>query len=437
MFVELNELKCLIIHVGQGTTESMSAYKRIHSSVKVVYLVDDNVWGASTDSSRTEIRRFDPGYIFPFQANIKKILDQFGFEPFQTVYLTETAEEVAEVAGTRLGTILVGAEPEEENRPDLLAANADEVVTLLNDMVSARRVPGYFGELITTLTAQGKPLSTAGSLLLFQKPLREDLADNTAAVALGRYFPDGEARHDKHQLTQRLLRLKRSASNDITDSDPMVYALSAALSWVHDARRRPVDTVTRVPPRPGKRDPIGAMVERACLRLDQYCSGSKLRCSQCLALHAIRSVRDYAPQKFAGGLDQRRLNVAGAFESQDAGVLGHVVLIDDIITTGSTAAECASVLLSHGAAFVTVVALAKNQRIIESTDSQMLKCSEANCEGSLRLKFNRLTNSAFWGCSEWNPSDGCRGTLPWEVGLRQLNWMNTKDFLDDSPDVPF
>jgi predicted amidophosphoribosyltransferase len=57
----------------------------------------------------------------------------------------------------------------------------------------------------------------------------------------------------------------------------------------------------------------------------------------------------------------RIANVAGAFAVTDAArVRGRrVVLVDDVVTTGATAAACTRVLRRAGASAVTVVALAR------------------------------------------------------------------------------
>lgn len=56
----------------------------------------------------------------------------------------------------------------------------------------------------------------------------------------------------------------------------------------------------------------------------------------------------------------RRHNVRGAFAMRDGAVLpAHVVLLDDVMTTGATLAECARVLRRAGVARVDVWALAR------------------------------------------------------------------------------
>jgi ComF family protein len=105
-----------------------------------------------------------------------------------------------------------------------------------------------------------------------------------------------------------------------------------------------------------------------------------------LAVHAIEALRKTHPdwqltlasttlmrlratQSQAGLTSrQRRINVRGAFTVPDPGVvaLKHVLVIDDIFTTGSTARAAAKALMGAGAASVWVATLARAGRIHES-----------------------------------------------------------------------
>lgn len=74
--------------------------------------------------------------------------------------------------------------------------------------------------------------------------------------------------------------------------------------------------------------------------------------------HALRRTRRKKRQ--AGlSLDERMANVAGVFAADPAQVEGRrVLLVDDVITTGATAAACAQALLAAGAESVFAMALA-------------------------------------------------------------------------------
>lgn len=78
-----------------------------------------------------------------------------------------------------------------------------------------------------------------------------------------------------------------------------------------------------------------------------------------LAARGLRRVRRTAPQV---GLSrqQRAGNLGGAFAADSSIVAGqHLVLVDDVVTTGSTAIEAASTLRAAGAASVAVWAVAR------------------------------------------------------------------------------
>lgn len=88
---------------------------------------------------------------------------------------------------------------------------------------------------------------------------------------------------------------------------------------------------------------------------------AKLMGTDCRGL--LRKKRDIPAQSGTGGLDKRRANVSGVYEVTDSdAVCGkNVLLIDDIVTTGSTFSECARMLMLSGAKHVYCAAVARRR----------------------------------------------------------------------------
>ena len=80
-----------------------------------------------------------------------------------------------------------------------------------------------------------------------------------------------------------------------------------------------------------------------------------------VAVETLRKHVDVRAQSELGGREERSANISGAYVATDAELIEGkcVLLIDDIITTGSTLSECAMVLLDAGAGRVVCAALAR------------------------------------------------------------------------------
>jgi len=102
------------------------------------------------------------------------------------------------------------------------------------------------------------------------------------------------------------------------------------------------------------------------------------------------------------------------------------------MTSGSTLAECARTMLDAGASHVTVLPLAKNQRVI--WPAREVPCTDANCQGTFSLRINNGHYGAFWGCTRF---PDCREVLSWEEGHRRLTALNGSHEIGDARDVPF
>lgn len=77
-------------------------------------------------------------------------------------------------------------------------------------------------------------------------------------------------------------------------------------------------------------------------------------------MHLVQKIRHNRPQSGIVGNARRRANVLGVYRVENPEILQgkKILLLDDIITTGATAGECARVLLTAGAKEVHCGAMA-------------------------------------------------------------------------------
>ena len=105
-------------------------------------------------------------------------------------------------------------------------------------------------------------------------------------------------------------------------------------------------------------------------------------------LRCVREIQGYKQMRAI----RRSAAVRGAFESNCDWDGQRVLLLDDVLTTGATAKECARVLLANNASEVRIVALGRDQQSFAART-----CPKS--ERPMRIRTNRYTNEQFWGCS--------------------------------------
>ncbi len=82
-----------------------------------------------------------------------------------------------------------------------------------------------------------------------------------------------------------------------------------------------------------------------------------------VAVSTLEKVRHVAKQSTVGSPEKRRANISGAYRVSDTELIEgkRVLLIDDIITSGSTLGECARMLRQAGAAEVLCATVARSR----------------------------------------------------------------------------
>lgn len=83
---------------------------------------------------------------------------------------------------------------------------------------------------------------------------------------------------------------------------------------------------------------------------------------QDVAVSTLEKIHDVPAQSGMGSEEKRKANISGAYRCADEELVAgkRILLIDDIITTGSTLSECAKTLLISGAEEILCATLARS-----------------------------------------------------------------------------
>ncbi len=103
----------------------------------------------------------------------------------------------------------------------------------------------------------------------------------------------------------------------------------------------------------------------------------------------------------------RRLNVRGAFMVSDLSAVNgkHVLVIDDIFTTGATVRAAAQVLVRAGAASVWVATLARARRINDFKQGEFIRGDSFQDETDIQEQAGNLPVTSSRGASRFSSHD--------------------------------
>lgn len=436
MLCEVDRLACLIVRPPSEANPQDALWGQLCQRVPCTFLVpaaQHQAWQSSSVANRSQIISWQLDWLPEVLGNIKIAMEQSGATPHESVYVTWRNSDIAEAVNARVGTILVGSTLSmcwpDVCWPDIHVSNGTELLSVIESAL-AGELCGYVGEVYGDLIAQG--LVRGG--YVFVPDIRLHLSANfsvlIAVYATGRYFAKEDDRSKKHLLTQHILEGAKKGRPDRVLPLIFGYVVSEL------DKKLGFDLVVAVPPKPSKTTwGLGWVVEEGCRTADQRGWG-RGRLRQRYDQARLECVRDHPSQKDLTPA-QRRVNVQGAYRAMNVDGIRHALLVDDVLTTGATLIECASVLVSKGVEKITVLVLGYDQKHARSS-LHVLPCQAPGCSGTATVRFRKKDGRPFWGCTNYY-SDGCKGTYSWVEGVRALNQMNRVEEIERLvyADVPF
>jgi phosphoglycolate phosphatase-like HAD superfamily hydrolase len=297
----------------------------------------------------------------PDPTSLQQIASELGAEVTRSAYVGDEGTDVA--AATAAGAVSIGAcwsrlAPGGWRRwwPDIAIAQPERLLD-----IERLELLRPLGEVVL---AGGVPSWHWGTLMRLEQ----------AVLACGHYFtPEDVDRHPGHELSALVLEAKddEAAGRRVGD---ILSLLSEHPAW----RRQRPELIVSVPPRPGQQFDRFAVVRAALAAALRARDGMGV-------LSMVFDVPDYkqlAPHERRGANVRRFRSRPLKGES--------VLLIDDVITSGSQTNGCRDELIRAGAGQVTVLALAATQNRLPE------RCPY--CGASLRVYRRHRDSQPFIGC---------------------------------------
>lgn len=221
---------------------------------------------------------------------------------------------------------------------------------------------GYVGEVISH---NFEPLCHDGGVLSWEE------VDLGTCFALGRYFTTNDSRHSSSNFSKNILSLK----ND----DSTAELFGKMLQGFLENFVGPYFTMVPVPPKPGQRN-----------RFERVLDFVKIKHIS-IAPNGLRTVREIDGYKRLRPVE-RLETVKDVFKSNQKSWTGHhIILIDDVYTSGATIRECVRILRKSGALRVIPAVFGKDQPTLSRKE-----CPK--CGRLMHIRRRKSDEHPFWGC---------------------------------------
>ena len=285
--------------------------------------------------------------------------------------------------------------------PDLICNSVSELSLCIKNSVK-----GFLGE-VAVYPEPGKKVGTL---------IPVDFQSDNGKVSLymiGRYFGYSQYMSQLHPYSSAIYLNKKEGGKAFGVFNGIFQRLFT-IAVQNIQRNCNISGICAVPSRPGYTDRFSDILNEVASRTGVENYGPLLRCE-----------RDYPSQK---GLSapEREENIKGVFSFGKRVDGENVIIIDDVVTTGSTIKECINVLEDAGANKIYVVVLAVNQSGTEYWSSNKIQISCSKCGSKMRLFVNSRDRSFFYSCTE------CRSSsFGYSSGRAMIERLVNDEFCDE------
>lgn len=394
MFRCITELKGIAIDVD-SFDESLSIWNEITENYQCVFITsDENTKNALIlkygEKSVVFVNSFTK-YFLPNGKMHITIINMLGLETSEFAYLSTSYNFMSNALAFLSSTIWVTQNITYKD----LSISPDLICTSFNDLFNylSSRTYGFYGEASIDPEHYGRGIIIPIKLETETSPL--------TLIVLGRYFSSSHYMSNLHPYSSAIFLNKYEGKKSygvFTKRFSTIYstAIKNMLSSIK------IDAVLNVPCRIGKPNRFKAIVEKIAMDNQLIDLSDQFVCTA-----------DYPNQKNLT-TQARQINVKGNFEFTGDLKGMDIVLIDDVITTGSTIKECVETLLNKGANKVYVVVLAVNQFKGSYWKSSNPEVNCPRCDDKMHLLVNSNTGEFFYSCYN------CSSTLSYHEGKKLL-----------------
>lgn len=405
MFRCITELKGLVIDVDSFKANRLLDWEEIEQEYRCLFLTSDNeraeelrkLFGTQTVFKMERFRKL----FAPSSNTHRRALQELGLETTEIAYVSTDMHFLDNAMGFLCGTIWITDVISYDNAskaPDLICRKLNLLKGILD-----KNIEGFLGEVAVY------PNENMSGMII---PVEFEVDDDIVPLyMLGRYFGYSHYMSQLHPYSSAIFLNKKEGKAYGKFNDIFTDLYSVAVRRIQ--KRNEIDGICSVPSRPGKENRFQDIIEVIANQCEISNLTDKMIC-----------LEDYPTQKNLPQFE-REENVEDVFRYNGDLFNKNIIIIDDIISTGSTMRACIRELMEKGANQIFVIVLAVNQMQGSYWSSVDAQVNCPYCDEKMHLLVNSYNKQFFYSCYS------CRNsTLNFQEGREILCEQVNNEFIN-------